>query len=48
MMDANVTTHERELLCDGDYYAGFDAPTFERTIREIIAIDTATNTLVWK
>lgn len=49
MLNADLSTHQRELLIDGDYHAQDTAGQFgfDTTARELIAVDTATNTLVW-
>jgi hypothetical protein len=42
---ADATLHERDGLVDGDLHLTDPAPI---PLRARIAIDTATNTLVWK
>jgi hypothetical protein len=46
VISAGVSTLERELLCDGDYHAFDSVSPFDPT-RALVAIDVATNNLVW-
>lgn len=45
MLNADASIHERDGLVDGDLHLTDPAPI---PLRARIAIDVATNTLVWK